>query len=118
MKHGSLILILTVMAAVSCTKTKEIQIRLTNPQNLELHFDGNDTLNSEAQEPMTGTTPQNFDFSPKKGDQLIGQVWKSDSTNFSDTLQFQVFVDGVENTNMTYNLLVPFSHIRFTLSVQ
>jgi hypothetical protein len=118
MKRVAIILILTVIAALSCTKTKEIEIRLTNPQNLALHFDGFYRVNSEDSLQMTGTTPQDFDFSFKKGDQLIGQIWKSDSTNYSDTLRFQVFVDGVEHTNMNYSLIIPFSRIQFTLSVQ
>lgn len=118
MKYWSLVLILTGMTALSCSQTKEIEIRLSNPQNITLHFDGFYKVNNVDSLQMTGTTPQSFDFSLKKGDQIIGQVWKSDSTNFSDTLRFQVFVEGEEYASMKYSLLIPFSHLQFTLSVQ
>ncbi len=118
MKRFFILSLMIAMAMLSCTKSKEIEIRLSNPQGLTLHFDGYSSVNAGTQEAMAGTTPQSFNFSLEKGDQVIGQVWKSDSTNFTDTLRFQVFVDGEEHTNMTYNLLIPFSHIQYTLSVQ
>jgi hypothetical protein len=49
---------------------------------------------------------------------MVGEIWKSDSTNFTDTLRFQVFVDGEEHTSMRYNLRIPFQKIQFSLSVQ
>lgn len=118
MKCLSLALILTAMMVISCTASKEIEIRLSNPQGMVVDFDGYYQVNTDTDMPMTNSTPYSYDFSLEKGDQLIGQVWKSDSSNFTDTLRFQVFVDGVEHTNMTYNLLVPFHNIQFSLSVQ
>jgi len=118
MKKLSIILIVTALAVVSCTKSKEIEIRLSNPQSIAVDFDGQYQVNTDTEMPMTNSTPYSYEFSLVKGDQLVGQVWKSDSSNFTDTLRFQVFVDGVERTNMTYNLLIPLQHIQFSLSVQ
>jgi hypothetical protein len=118
MRYLSSILFLIIATAVSCTPSKEIEIRLSNPQGIVTDFDGYYQVNTDTEMPMTNSTPYSYDFSLVKGDQLVGQIWKSDSSNFTDTLRFQVFVDGVEHTNMTYNLLVSFQHIQFSLSVQ
>jgi hypothetical protein len=108
------------MTIMSCTQTKEIKISLTNPQSLAVAYDGHYQVNTEAQVLMTGSTPFDYDVSLKKGDQLVGQIWKSDSTNFTDTLKFQVFVDGVEQTSITHSIIIPTAvgGIQFTLSVQ
>jgi hypothetical protein len=118
MKYLAVALALIAVTVVSCGQTKEIEIRLSNPQSLTVDFDGHYQVNTDTEMPMTNSTPYSYEFSLQKGDQLIGQIWKSDSSNFTDTLRFQVFVDGVEHTNMTYNLLIPLQHIQFSLSVQ
>jgi hypothetical protein len=120
MKHVSIFLLLTALAVLSCSKTKDVTISLTNPQSIAVAYDGHYQVNTDAEEAMTGTTPHDYQFSLKKGDQLIGQLWKSDSSNFTDTLRFQVFVDDVEQTSMTHNIIIPteLGGIQFSLSVQ
>jgi hypothetical protein len=69
---------------------------------------------------MTGTTPKDYEFSMKKGDQLLGVVYKSDSTNFTDTLRFQVYFDDVEQTSLQKNIVIPteLGGIQFQFTVQ
>ncbi|MEO0127841.1 MAG: hypothetical protein ABIL44_08850 [candidate division WOR-3 bacterium] len=103
-----------------CSKSKEVKISLTNPQNLAVAFDGYYILNQGNQEPMTGTTPKDYEFSMKKGDQLSGIVYKSDSTNFTDTLRFQVYIDDVEQPSLLRNIVIPtqLGGIQFQFTVQ
>ncbi len=109
-----------ILGLLMCSKSKEVRISLTNPQNMPVAFDGHYQFNQESEEEMTGTTPKEYEFSMKKGDQLTGIVYKSDSTNFTDTLRFQVYIDDVEQTQMRQNIVHPYpiEAIQFQCTVQ
>ncbi len=116
----ALMSILVVIGLLVCSKSKEVRISLTNPQNLAVAFDGYYILNQEPQEAMTGTTPKDYEISMKKGDQLIGIVYKSDSSNLTDTLRFRIYIDEVEQSSMSKDIILPtlMNGIGFQISVQ
>ena len=105
---------------IGCSQTKTVAIDLSNNQSLAVAYDGYYILNQEAQEAMTGTTPHAYEFDLKKGDVLQGIVYKSDSSNFTDTLVFKIFIDDVEQESFTRNIIIPteLGGIGFQLTVQ
>ncbi len=120
MKYLMALLVSASLLLVSCSKTKEVTISLTNGQNLAVAYDGHYQINTEPQVTMTGTTPHEYVETLSKGDQLIGQLWKSDSTNFTDTLHFMILIDGVEQPALTKDLIIPtqLGGIQFQVSLQ
>ncbi len=120
MKYILTLLIAATVMMVSCSTSKEVTISLTNTQSKAVAFDGHYQVNTDAEVPMTGTTPHEYVETLSKGDQLIGQIWKSDSTNITDTLHFTVLIDGEEQTSLTKDLYIPtqLGGIQFQVSVQ
>jgi hypothetical protein len=121
MKKVLLFLFAGLLAAtVSCSQSKDITLSLTNPQNTAVEFDGYFQVNNGIQEAMTGTTPWEHTVIMEKGDELDGQVYKSDSTNFTDTLHFRILVDGEEQSNLTADIILPteVGGVQFHLALQ
>ncbi|OGC41907.1 hypothetical protein A2Y85_01065 [candidate division WOR-3 bacterium RBG_13_43_14] len=116
----ALFCVMTLVLCIGCSQTKTIVIDLSNNQSIAVAYDGYYTLNGGAQEAMTGTTPNNYEFDLSKGDILQGIVYKSDSSNFTDTLVFKIFIDDVEQTSFTRNIIIPteLGGIGFQLTVQ
>ncbi len=69
---------------------------------------------------MTGETPAEYTFELEKRDGIDGMVYKSDTTNFTDTLHFQVLIDGVEQSNLAADIIIPAENggIIFSFAVQ
>ena len=106
--------------ACTTTASREVTIDLSNPQDTAVAFDGYYQVNAGAEEPMTGETPAEYIFELEEGDQVNGMVYKSDSTNLTDTLHFRVLVDGVEQSNLVADIIIPteLGRITFSFSVQ
>lgn len=111
-----------IILGLACTTTasREVTIDLSNPQNIAVAFDGFYQINDEPEEAMTGETPAEYIFELEEGDQVDGMVYKSDSTNFTDTLHFRVLVDGVEQSNLVADIIIPteLGGITFSFAVQ
>ncbi len=112
-----------LILGLACTTTasREVTIELTNPHDtIPVAFDGFYQINDGTEEAMTGETPAEYTFELEEGDQVDGMVYKSDSTNITDTLHFQVLIDGVEQTNLAADIIVPteLGGVTFSFSVQ
>ena len=123
MKKLFLILFAGVMLlSLNCGGETEfdIVISLTNPQDTPVEFDGHYTINDGAEQAMTGTTPEEYAFTLGEGDEVDGIIYKSDSTNVTDTLHFEVSVNDEEQTNLTRDIIIPteLGAIQFSFSVQ
>ena len=120
-KYISLLFAGFMILGLACTTaaSREVTIELTNPQDtIVVAFDGFYQINNEAQEPMTGETPAEYTFELEEGDQVDGTVYKSETNNFTDTLHFQVLIDGVEQSNLAEDIVLPTDVITFSFSVQ
>jgi len=109
-----------MILGLTCSKSKDVTIELTNPNDVAVAFDGFYQINDEAEEAMTGETPAEYVFTLEKGDDVNGMVYKSDSTNFTDTLHFRVLIDGEEQSTLVRDIWIPteLGGITFTFSVQ
>ena len=113
--------LLIIGLACTTTASREVTIELTNPHDtVAVAFDGYYQINDGTEEPMTGETPAEYTFELEEGDQVDGMVYKSDSTNITDTLRFRVLVDGVEQSNLVADIIIPteLGGITFSFSVQ
>jgi len=121
-KYIALLFAGLLILGLACTTTasREVTIDLSNPQDTAVAFDGYYQVNAGAEEPMTGETPAEYIFELEEGDQVNGMVYKSDSTNLTDTLHFRVLVDGVEQSNLVADIIIPteLGGITFSFSVQ
>jgi hypothetical protein len=120
-KYTALLFAGIMILGLACTTTasREVTIELTNPHDtVVVAFDGYYQVNAGAEEPMTGETPAEYIFELEEGDQVDGMVYKSDTTNLTDTLHFQVLFDGVEQPIHTKDIIQPSDVIAFTISVQ
>lgn len=121
-KYIALLFAGIMILSLACTTTtsKEVTIELSNPQDIPVAFDGHYQVNAEPEEAMTGETPAEYVFELEEGDQVDGMVYKSDSTNITDTLHFRVLVDGVEQSNLVADIVIPtaLGGITFSFSVQ
>jgi hypothetical protein len=77
-----------------CSKQEyRIAMIFTCPQGKEVNFDGfYRVLSTGDSVSMVGYTPSTYTEILIEGDTLIGRFWKADS-NYSDTLQFDFYVD-------------------------
>jgi hypothetical protein len=109
-----------IFLSLTCSTSKDITLDLTNPQNIAVAFDGYYQINDGPQEAMTGTTPEEYILTLSKGDEVEGIVYKSDSTNFTDTLHFRILVEGAEQEGLTADIVIPtiLGGVQFTLVVQ
>lgn len=109
-----------LILTLACSQSKDITFRLTNAQSISVDFDGYYQINGGTQEAMTGTTPWDHTLVMEKGDELDGRIYKSDSTNTTDTLHFTILVDGEEQSNLTADIIIPteLGGVQFHLAVQ
>jgi hypothetical protein len=119
-KYISMLFAGLMILGLACSKSKDITLELTNPQGIAVAFDGYYKINDEAEVDMTGETPEEYDFTLEKGDDVMGLVYKSDTTNFTDTLHFQVFIDGEERSDLSADIVMPtlFFGIAFSFSAE
>ena len=112
--------IIILVLACTTTTSREITLDLSNPQDIAVAFNGYYQINDELQATITGETPAEYVFELERGDEVDGAVYKSDSTNFTDTLHFRVLVDGVEQSDLAADIVIPAEsgRITFYLSVQ
>lgn len=116
----ALLFIGLLFVGISCSASKDITISLTNAQDIAVDYDGYYQINNGTQESMTGSTPWEHVIVMEKGDVLDGQVYKSDSTNVTDTLHFALLVDGEEQSALTADIIIPteLGGVAFHLEVQ
>ncbi len=122
-KYIALLFVGLMILGLACTTTtsREVTIELTNPHDtVAVAFDGYYQINDGTEEPMTGETPAEYTFELEEGDEVDGMVYKSDTTNFTDTLHFQVLIDGVEQSNLAADIIIPteIGGIIFSFAVQ
>jgi len=116
-KWIALLSVSLLILGIACSQSKDITISLTNSQGIAVAFDGYYQVNSGTQESMTGTTPWEHTIVMDKGDVLDGQVFKSDTSNVTDTLRVAILIDG--NEELTENVILPIVHIaQFHVEVQ
>jgi hypothetical protein len=87
--------------------TFDVTLDLTNAQAIAVAFGGYYKINDGNEEAMTGTTPKAYDLILDKGDELTGVVYKSDSTNFTDTLHFRILINDEEQSGLTADVVIP-----------
>ncbi len=113
---------LTILVlACTTTASREVTIELTNPHDaVPVAFGGYYQINDGTEEPIAGETPAEYTFELEKRDGVDGMIYKSDSTNFTDTLHFQVLIDGVEQSNLAADIIIPteIGGIIFSFAVQ
>ncbi|HEC78276.1 MAG TPA: hypothetical protein ENI34_03930 [candidate division WOR-3 bacterium] len=116
----ALFLIVFLFLSMSCSKSKTVTLNLSNNQNIAVAYAGYYSLNDGAEESISGTTPNEYEFVLEKGDKLAGLIYKSDSSNVTDTLVFKVYVDDVEQTDLTRNIVIPteIGGVQFQITVQ
>lgn len=101
---------------IACDNSKDVTLSLTNPQNLSVSFTGYYIVTATGDSvPMNGVTPREYNLSMEKGDGLTGMVHK-DGANMTDTLHFQVLVNGEEE--VTQKVTIPSQIIQFQVTVQ
>ncbi len=96
---------------ITCSKSKDVVLRLSNPQNLSVSFTGyyievatGDSIS------MNGVTLREYEFVLDKGDEITGMVHK-DGGNMVDTLHFRVFIDNEEE--LSQKTTIPSQIIEF-----
>ena len=113
----ALLFVSVLILGIGCSTSKDITISLTNAQGIAVDFDGYYQVNNGTQETMTGSTPWDHTIVMDKGDVLDGQVFKSDTSNMTDTLRVAILIDG--NEELTENIVIPIIQIaQFHLEVQ
>lgn len=109
------IILITCLLVVTCSSSKDVVIRLTNPQVYPaiaytgFYFDTetNDTT------VLDGTTPREYMFTVGKNDVIEGSVHK-DGPDVIDTLMVEILVD--EETLLVNTVTVPSNNIDFTIT--
>ena len=106
---------LGVLVLLSVCSEKEFRIIAvyTNPQGKEIKHGGYYRLLSTGDSvSMNGRTPSEYVLTIKEGDTLTGCCWK-DTTEYQDTLRFEMYVDGILEIN--YLFLNPNLEREFTV---
>jgi hypothetical protein len=110
-----LTILIACLLVVTCTSSKDVVMRLTNPQgDPPVAYTGfyYDTETSDTTI-LDGSTPREYMFTVSKNDVIEGSVHK-DGPDVIDTLLLEIFVD--DETLMVQSVTVPSNDIDFTIT--
>jgi hypothetical protein len=110
----SVVLGFLVLLSVCSQKEFGVVVVYSNPQGNEVKHGGfYKILSTEDSVSMYGRTPSEYRLTMKEGDTLTGSCWK-DTTEYQDTLRFEIYVDGILEIN--YLFLNPNIERKFTVA--
>ena len=106
-----------ILLSLNCgVDSIDTRISLTNPNNKTIPFDGYYILTATSDSiAMNDVTPGEYMFILKRGESVNGSVWK-DTTDFVDTLYFQLFLGDEEK--LSQKVITSQEIIQFQIEAQ